>query len=197
MTFIGLLKLQSDLEIIIESERNNGFTPRKRDTKDIILGLDDELQEWLKEVPEALNFKNWKEKEYSYDDEVKEFADILFFILQLFNKFNMTPVNDLLELWRRQDAVLYQEVDYLKKEDKYKLIMELVFQLKKTLYAPINDRFKYLMEILRLYMLIAEYRGFSCELIVSTYLSNWRNNTGRIDGDWSLKGENNGIKNLK
>ncbi len=61
-TFKDLLNLQRILDENTGKTRQNGFIPRERNKMDIILSLDDEFQEWLKELPSELNFKTWKEK---------------------------------------------------------------------------------------------------------------------------------------
>ena len=60
--FEELLNLQRILDENTGKTRQNGFIPRERNKMDIILSLDDEFQEWLKELPSELNFKTWKEK---------------------------------------------------------------------------------------------------------------------------------------
>ena len=56
-TFEELLELQRILDENTTKTRENGFTPRERNEMDIIFSIDDEIQEWLKELPNELNFK--------------------------------------------------------------------------------------------------------------------------------------------
>lgn len=63
-TFEELLIFQEILGGKVGEPRPNGFTPRKRTITDILLSLDDEFQEWLRELPQEYNFKTWKQKEY-------------------------------------------------------------------------------------------------------------------------------------
>ena len=62
-TFEELLNLQKIFDKEVLKPRKNGFIPRERTEQDIIYALDDEIQEWLKELPKELNFKIWKETE--------------------------------------------------------------------------------------------------------------------------------------
>lgn len=70
--FIDLLEMQKQLDEEVAKPRENGFVPRKRTLLDIKLALDDEFQEWLRELPQELNFKTWKKKEYKREDELIE-----------------------------------------------------------------------------------------------------------------------------
>ena len=80
-SFDDLLYLQKLLDNEVSKPRKNGFVPRKRNDMDILSALDDEFQEWQKELPYEYNFKTWKQKEYSREKELEEFVDILFFFL--------------------------------------------------------------------------------------------------------------------
>lgn len=95
--FTDLLKLQKQLDEEVAKPRPNGFVPRERTLLDIKLALDDEFQEWLRELPQELNFKTWKEKEYKREDELIEITDCLFFILQWLNSKDTT--NFMLEIY--------------------------------------------------------------------------------------------------
>ena len=81
------LKKPESYEELLETQQIlNESIPKLKTEFDIILALDDEFQEWLKELPQEYNFKNWKKKEYSREKELEELTDILFFILQLANR---------------------------------------------------------------------------------------------------------------
>lgn len=126
ITFEDLIHLQKELDKLILEPRENGFVPRTRTGLDKILALDDEFNEWLKELPYELNFKIWKQQKYNKNKELEEFTDILFFILAFvilsedcmprlsyqkmfknFNKFKSTKYEP------------YKNVDVLIKEFKY------------------------------------------------------------------------------
>lgn len=83
--FRELLELQRILDMETAKPRENGFEPRKRNEQDILSALDDEFQEWQKELPYEYNFKTWKQKEYNREKELEEFVDVLFFFLQYVN----------------------------------------------------------------------------------------------------------------
>lgn len=83
--FLDLLELQRILDDKVSKPRENGFEPRERLTIDIVLSIDDEVQEWLRELPKKYNFKTWKEKPYSREKELEELTDVLFFFLQYVN----------------------------------------------------------------------------------------------------------------
>lgn len=78
MKFKELLGMQKQLDETVEKPRKSGYIPRKRTLLDIKLALDDEFQEWLRELPDEYNFKTWKEKEYSREKELIELVDVLF-----------------------------------------------------------------------------------------------------------------------
>lgn len=85
MKFKELLGMQKQLDETVEKPRKSGYIPRKRTLLDIKLALDDEFQEWLRELPDEYNFKTWKEKEYDREKELIELVDVLFFLLQWIN----------------------------------------------------------------------------------------------------------------
>lgn len=167
-TFKELLKMQENLDWEIAKTRHNGFEPRKRNELDILLALDDELQEWLKELPTIYNFKTWKQKEYSREKELEEFTDVLFFYLQLHNlRTKQGHVNDsetIFDNWiEMPDSVL----------------RHYIMLAKQRLWECNFDGF------LQAYIKIAKLREFSKDEIVECYIEKYNKNLKRIKGDWT------------
>lgn len=181
-TFEELLELQRILDENTTKTRENGFTPRQRNEIDIILSLDDELQEWLKELPSELNFKTWKQKEYSRDKEHEEITDILFFILQLTNyeEFYKIPFKKSFDDWVEPKIKTVYETEL----EARKII---VYFFKKDLY---HEQFR--DDILEDYKMLCNWRKFSKQDILDKYFEKWQKNMERINKDWTLKGEQNG-----
>lgn len=170
-----LLICQATLDKKIGEQRHNGFTPRKKNEIDIILALDDELQEWLKELPQEYNFKTWKQKKYNARKELEEFTDILFFYLQLINyrlQKGCIPVaakNFLNEL-----AAGY---DMLQPDGN---VIFYVCMLKQKLWDTDYVGF------LETYIKVAKARGFRKQQIIDMYWHKYIYNLKRIQGEWSL-----------
>ena len=53
--FLDLLELQKILDDEVSKPRENGFIPRSREELDILLSVDDEIQEWCRELPSELS----------------------------------------------------------------------------------------------------------------------------------------------
>lgn len=168
--FNDLLELEKVLDEEIEKNRNNGFVPRQRSLLDILLAIDDEFQEWLRELPQEYNFKTWKQKEYSKERELEELTDILFFFLQYFNKYTYIP----------NYYTKFFEQDYFdKKLELYYLIADFKYNLwGKTDSTAFYD-----------YMKIVYKRGFTRQDLLNTYWEKWQKNTTRINKDWILEGK--------
>ena len=169
--FNDLLELQRVLDENIEKNRNNGFVPRKRSLLDILLAIDDEVQEWLKELPYEYNFKTWKQKLYSREKELEELTDVLFFFLQYFNEYVYIP---------NYYAKLFEQ-DYFDKIglELYYLITDFKYNLwgNTDLTAFYN------------YMQIVYKRGFTKEDLLNTYWEKWQKNLTRINKDWISEGK--------
>ncbi len=176
-TFEELLKLQRILDENTTKTRENGFTPRERNEIDIVLSLDDELQEWLKELPSELNFKTWKQKEYSRDKEHEEITDILFFILQLTNykEFYKIPFKKSFEDWVAPKIKTVYETEL----EARKIIIAF---FKKDLY---HEQFR--DDIFEGYKMLCNWREFSKQDILDKYFEKWQKNMERINKDWTLK----------
>ena len=171
-----LLELQKSLDDEIAKPRLNKFTPRPKTLFDIRLAIDDEFQEWLKELPKELNFKTWKQKEYDRNKELEELTDVLFFYLQYLNQQGNTFV-------KKGCAEIFNEF-ITKKRGKIVVGFELLIKFFKVdLYdADISDSF-------RNYTNICIKRDFSAEEIIEMYLKKWEINMKRINRDWMIKND--------
>ena len=176
-TFEELLNLQKILDENTAKTRENGFTPRERNEMDIIFSIDDELQEWLKELPSELNFKTWKQKEYSREKELEELTDILFFILQLANHKEYFKGNfkSSFCIWEE-----YPEIDNISIniENRNNFIRNLKFDLYVEQYKK---------DLFEDYSILCIWRKFSKEDILDKYWEKWQKNMERINKDWTLK----------
>lgn len=175
MDFIEILGMQKQLDEEISMPRKSGFVPRERTLFDIKGALDDEFQEWWKELPDEYNFKTWKEKTYNRDKELVELVDCLFFFLQLVNMF--------------ENFKNYEEFNLEKHFCDFENITT-----NKNLKIIINE-FKYclwnndLIFAFRTWIKICNLRGFTREEIIQAYIKKWKQNIGeRPNGDWSLGG---------
>lgn len=172
--FNDLLELQRILDKAIEKIRNNGFAPRKRNVLDILLAIDDEVQEWLRELPQEYNFKTWKQKLYSREKELEELTDVLFFFLQYVNH---TMVEDEFE-------ELFDEFDSF----EYSTLCEAIFDLKRYLYSN-SYEIDELDRAFDVYLGIVKKRGFTRDELLETYWEKWQKNMTRINKDWILEGK--------
>lgn len=172
--FNDLLELQRILDDKVSKPRENGFIPRSREELDILLSVDDEFQEWLRELPYECNFKTWKQKEYSREKELEELTDVLFFFLQYFNesfidanKYKISYCRNFFE----QDYynVLEKDLDYMIQEFKFDL------WYKNDLTAFYD------------YMKIVYKRGFTRQDLLETYWKKWQKNMTRINKDWVIQ----------
>ena len=173
ITFADLLELQKQLDEEVAKPRPNGFVPRERTLLDIKLALDDEFQEWLRELPQELNFKTWKEKEYKREDELIEITDCLFFFLQLFNRQEIKQ-----EYWFEWCEEEFNEFQKDKNKD-YTFSSEVEYFKESLWEEDYHDCFCTWVSICRL-------RGFTKDEIVNQYLKKWKENiSNRIKGEWS------------
>lgn len=164
--FEDLLELQKILDEEVGKPRGNGFIPRVRVFDDIILSLDDEFNEWLKELPYELNFKTWKQKTYSREKELEEITDCLFFYLQAIN---------------RSDYLLKEfkcEFDSFRKNIEIKEVETLIFPFKEHLFSDFETSFY-------LWLDICKSRGFTKQEMLDMYFKKWQKNITRIKGDWT------------
>lgn len=171
--FIDLLEMQKQLDKEVAKPRDNGFVPRERTTLDIRLALDDEFQEWLRELPKEYNFKTWKQKEYNRGKELEELVDCLFFFLQMFNytKYARKYLTD-------------KQFDNFRKDNERTGLQSCVISFKENLWNCEWTDGEYDIAFLD-WIDICKLRGFSKEEIIQTYLNKWKKNMQRIKGDWS------------
>lgn len=172
--FNDLLELQRVLDENIEKNRSNGFAPRKRSLLDILLAIDDEFQEWLRELPYEYNFKTWKQKEYNKEKELEELTDVLSFFLQYVNH---TMAEDEFE-------ELFDEFDSF----EYSTLSEAIFDLKRYLYSN-SYEIDELDRAFDVYLGIVKKRGFTRDELLETYWEKWQKNMTRINKDWILEGK--------
>ena len=172
LNFKELLELQLILDHETTKKRKNGFNPRERTEIDIKLALDDEFQEWLKELPSEYNFKTWKEKPYSREKELEELTDVLFFFLQYVNH---TMAEDEFE-------ELFDEFDSF----EYSTLSEAIFDLKRYLYSN-SYEIDELDRAFDVYLGIVKKRGFTRDDLLETYYKKWQTNMKRINKDWVIQ----------
>lgn len=175
-SFEELLELQKVLDEEVSKRRNNNFIPRERRELDIFLSLDDEFQEWLRELPSEYNFKTWKQKVYSREKEIEEFTDCLFFFAQYQNTlWNPNPYE--------YDDILCTVFDswgkFYASEDLFGEIEKFKFYLWTSDYEVCFDS----------WIAISKLRGFTKQEILDTYWNKWQKNIKRIKEDWTLKGD--------
>lgn len=180
MKFEDLAKKQLELDQLIESKRSNGFTPRKKTENDILFAIDDEVQEWLKELPEELNFKVWKQRMYNRDRELEEFVDILFFLLQYANEIVQYTKADYIEFWinREENNSAVDENDLIYHIESF----------KNTLYEHNYNFDLKLLLLMSDYITLARIRGFSCSEVLDKYFRKRARNIERLENDWVISG---------
>ena len=173
-TFEELLEMQKQQDIEIYKHRKNGYIPRKKTLLDIKLALDDEFQEWLRELPDEYNFKTWKEKEYDREKELVEITDCLFFFLQMFNMEDIKK-----EYW-----ITWCEEEFNNFGKDETDINSFYLEIEYFKEALWNEDYH---ECFCSWVRICVLRKFSKEDIVNQYCKKWKENiSSRVDGDWSL-----------
>lgn len=167
MEFKELLEMQKQLDEAVSKPRENGFVPRQRTKLDIKLALDDEFQEWLRELPREFNFKTWKKKEYSREDELVEITDCLFFILQWVNANNFTK--SMLDIYSRKLEIFEKAIN--------ENLRTLISMFKNYLWTDKT------LIIFSIWICICVERGFTKDEIVNQYINKWQTNI-KIREDW-------------
>lgn len=175
------LKKPESYEELLEAQKilNEGI-PKLKTEFDIILALDDEFQEWLKELPQEYNFKNWKKKEYSREKELEELTDILFFILQLANRLQG------LNIFYRSAFKLWDNIKENIEFNNEDIRTSLIWNMKHCLYEA-NGRD--ISNIMLDYILICCSRNFTKKEILDKYWEKWQKDMKRPSRDWNLKEE--------
>lgn len=167
--FIDLLEMQKQLDEEVAKPRENGFVPRQRTLLDLKLALDDEFQEWLRELPQELNFKTWKKKEYKREDELIELTDCLFFILQWVNANNFTK--SMLDIYSRKLEIFEKVIN--------ENLRTLISMFKNYLWTDKT------LIIFSIWICICIERGFTKDEIIQAYLTKWKTNiTVRVKEEW-------------
>lgn len=184
ITFDDLLELQKQLDEEVAKPRDNGFVPRERTLLDIKLALDDEFQEWLRELPQELNFKTWKKKDYKREDELIEIVDVLFFVLAY---VNTTEDEDN----KKYFNFCYNEYfrSYSRFNDRFSL-EDVITSFKRKIWeynVLVKNPRNYIDgSIITDYLTLTAKRGFTKDEIIKQYLKKWKENiNSRIKGDWS------------
>lgn len=176
-----LLKLQKKLDLKTKSKRSNGFTPRKRDGVDLKFALDDEFNEFMKELPDAVNFKYWKEKKHDAHKQLIEYVDCLFFLLAAINEFH------------NRKSWLRERVDRAFKRitpNRYILSKENLSHFKYAIAASNLETDYDLIALFDYYFSIGEAAGYNHKNILDAYWEKWNMNMGRDKKDWILGGNN-------
>lgn len=192
-TFEEALILQEILDGKVGKPRPNGFLPRERNWTDMKLSLLDEFMEWLKELPQEINFKTWKQKTYNREKELEEYVDCLFFFLQIIN----STISEL-EKYKNEskDYNVEKEIIFFKG-----LSLKSDFDFKKYSQKEIESKLEEKIQWFNKYLFwydsisdayftwldISALRGFTKQEILDTYWNKWKKNMERINKDWSLK----------
>lgn len=164
-----LLEMQRQLDEDVAKPRENGFVPRKRTLLDIKLALDDEFQEWLRELPQELNFKTWKKKEYSREDELIELTDCLFFILQWVNIRYVRK--DMLKIFSNRLEEFCKNI--------YGDLRALISVFKENLWGDKT------LTTFCAWICICIERGFTKDEMIQAYLTKYKRNiTVRVKEEW-------------
>ena len=163
--FTDLLELQSQLDEVIIKPRYNGFIPREITLFDIRLALDDEFQEWLRELPNEYNFKVWKEKEYNRENELIELVDVLFIFLKLFNFKNDEYANDNMGYW----------FDSFREDFELLDLPKTVLYFKEGLWSDDLAETDFYVSFVR-WIEICRLRGFTKEEVIQAYIKKWKYN---------------------
>lgn len=175
-----LLKLQKKLDSKTKRKRSNGFIPRKRDNLDLKFALDDEFNEFMKELPNEINFKTWKEKKYNPDKQLIEYVDCLFFLLAAINEFH----NRKSWVKERVDRAFKRIIP-----ERYILNKENLSHFKYAIAASNLEKDYDLIALFDYYFSIGEAAGYTYKNILDAYFEKWNMNMGRDKKDWMLGGE--------
>lgn len=172
--FMELLELQKVLDDKTAAERPNGFKPRPRTERDIRFALDDEFNEFMKELPDELNFKTWKQKEWSAEKQLEEWGDCLFFIAALINDSKKElRKNFMHKIWRANWSDDWCLI--LGSLNSYELS-----EFKNTINQKNNE------EILREFIQFSIRLKYQEDDILNAYWKKWNKNMGRPEKDWTL-----------
>lgn len=174
ITFKEILILQEIQEREVNQPRKNGFVARKKNYVDLRGALMDEFMEFRKELPDNLNFKTWKEKQYSPQNQLVEFVDMLFFIMTEINMSNIK--NNAIDEWDYTWEHYHFDVNINNSD--------IHFFMRNIIEEEI-------LNLLKKYILLAKRLGYSEKDIIQQYWIKWQFNMTRINKDWSLSHEKN------
>lgn len=180
--FIELLELQKVLDDKTSAPRTDGFIPRKRTERDLRYALDDEFNEFMKELPVELNFKTWKKKEWSAEKQLEEFVDCLFFIAAAINDYKNKASMSVEINWLQNTL---EEYSYFYKS---KNLVEFIDIFKSELNGSISlDCYDSIEELISNYFSLSHKLGYSKNDLLNAYWKKWNKNMGRSEngGDWN------------
>ncbi|MGL5717354.1 MAG: dUTP diphosphatase [Paraclostridium sp.] len=180
-SIFGLLLLQKELDKKTRGLRESGFMPRKRDAFDLAMALDDEFNEFMKELPDKVNFKCWKDKKHDPHKQLIEYVDCLFFLLGAINDFHSrkTDIQTRIGL----------SIAELKPKSVYSLDKKQLSEFKYAIQiADLENEFD-VISLIDLYIEIGASVGYCAENIYDAYWEKWNINMGRDKKDWTLGGE--------
>lgn len=169
LCFNDVLQLQLIHEEEVNKPRKDGFLPRSKKYVDLRAATMDEFLEFRKELPYDLNFKTWKNKNYSAEKQLEEFVDILFFIATEINlsRLQNNSVCEWDYCWK-----YYHSNANIDSSD-------LHFFMRNIVEENIID-------LLKKYILLAKRLKYSENDILQQYWKKWQHNlNNRIEGDWS------------
>lgn len=176
-----LLKLQKKLDKKTSGQRESGFIPRKRDAFDLAMALDDEFNEFMKELPDKVNFKYWKDKKHDPHKQLIEYVDCLFFLLGAINDFHSRKTDI-------QTRIGLSIAD-LKPKSVYSLDKEHLSEFKYAIQvADLENEFD-IINLVDFYLEIGASVGYCAKDIYNAYWEKWNINIGRDKKDWTLGGE--------
>lgn len=137
---------------------------RDRKTEDIELSAIAEIIEFNESL--LSTHKTWKEvKEFTREEQLEEYVDIIFFILQLAIDY---------------DEPLY-DADFISGRNEYLASSEVNSLLTDLISALLKGNFEMLLIIMGI---IAEKLKYSDEEIVKTFEGKLNKNLSRIGGEW-------------
>ena len=157
MDSIKLLELQA-----MQKQLDNAIVnKRERNESDIITSAIAEIIEWNETT--KFSHKTWKTKIYTRAEQLEEFVDILFFILQLNNHYKLIPTNKI--------TILMQ----LEKLKSYNFLISNIIDAKQEKMS----------RIFGCYFKVAELFGYSSNEIYEEYKRKHRINLNRINNEWN------------
>lgn len=174
---LDLVELQRELDFKTAQTRQSGFSPRPRTELDLKLALDDEFNEFMKELPDNINFKTWKEKVHSPEKQLEEFVDCFFFILALIDTGTYREFENCSKIWEFYGENL--GTYWKPSTDKELVVADLIGIKSNFLEAELSD------ELMKNFIWLAKMLKYTKEQLIEAYLKKWHKNMGRPEKDWS------------